>query len=355
MEKRFKRMNEQIRPMDDLSEQVLAKATGKKSGWNLRPLAAMAAVLALLIVATPAMAANVPMVHDVLNRVAPELTDRLVPVQLADEDNGIRMEVVAASVHGNEAEWVIKIEGEALKGWDVIDPLVKIRDHCGIFGMTTRTEGESLNDDEGMPEDRENGIWYYRYRKNYPEGTTVEQILGDRMTIQMSGVLFTNVDEEGVEVPVIFTDYELMTVVYERWNQDYGFMGFGYRGDPKEEYTLMMPGESVYDVTDKLSLTGAAYIDGQLHIQTVGVDQTDWWYWRPHFVDSEDNKIREIDHTSFGFEENGHEIEYVECVYDIPEEELANYTMRIVLIDDESVASRCSVTFEIADVAVPDA
>ena len=363
MKKRFQKMNEHILPLDDLSEQVMAKATGKKRGWNLRPLAAVTAVLALLIAATPTMAVNVPLVHDVLNRIAPELTDRLVPVQLADEDNGIQMEVVAASVRNNVAEWVIKIEGEALKGWTFVGPLVKIRDHSGMFGGATTTDGESLNDYDEVFEDREKGIWYYRYQKNSPEGTSAEEILGDRMTIRLSGVLLTNVGKEGIEVPVIFTDYELMTVVYERRYEDYPFTGFGRGWHDEaysdildlEEYILMTPGESVYDVTDKLSLTGAAYIDGKLHIQTAGVDQiigsrVEWGYIRPYFVDADGNKIRELYHVNFRLEEDGHEIEYVECVYDIPQEELANYTMRIELINDEAVGSHCSVTFKIADV-----
>lgn len=352
MKKLYQEMNENIQPSGYLNGRIMKEIAFERRR-NLRPLAAVAAMLVLIVLVTPAMAENVPLVHDALNLVAPELTDRLVPVQMSDEDNGIRMEVVAASVHDNVAEWVIKIEGEALAEWNIVTPLVKIKDHCGVFGMTTRTSGECLNDYEGFAEDQANGIWYYSYQKTYPEGTTAEQILGDKMTVKLSGVTLTNIDEEGVEVPVIFTDYELMTVVYERWNKDYGFAGFGYRGDPKEEYTLMTPGESVYDVTDKLALTGAAYIDGQLHIQTVGVDQTDWWYWFPHFVDAEGNKIQPIDYANFGFEEDGHEIEYQECVYDIPEEELANYAMRIVLIDDEAISSQCSVTFKLADVMEP--
>lgn len=357
MEKRFKDMNQHIRPMDDLSEQVMVKATGKQFGWNLRPLAAVAAVLALLIAATPTMAVNVPLVHDVLNRIAPELTDRLVPVQLSDEDNGIQMEVVAASVRDNVAEWVIKIEGEALKGWTFVDPLMKIRDHSGMFGGATTTDGESLNDYDEVFEDREKGIWYYRYQKTYPEGTAAEKILGDRMTIRLSGVLLTNIGKEGVEVPVIFTDYELMTVERDRW-PDYGFSRFGGGGIEETVRTMMKPGERVYDVTDKLSLTGAAYMDGKLHIQTAGVDQiigssVEWGYMRPYFVDADGNKTRDLYHYSCAIKADGHETEYVECVFDIPEEELENYTMVIELIDDDAVASNCSVTFEIADVTEP--
>lgn len=353
MKKLYKEMNEHINPAPDLNDLVLEQAKPRRR-LNLRPLVAVAAVLVLLVAAMPVMAENVPLVHDALNLVAPELADRLVPVQMSDSDNGITMEVVAASAHDNVAEWVIKIEGDALAGWSFVGPLVKIKDHSGIFGMATITNGESLNDYDEVFEDREKGIWYYKYQKTYPEGTTVEEILGDKMTIKLSGVLLTNVDEEGVEVPVIFTDYELMTVERERW-PDYGFSRFGGSELGEEVRTMMKPGESVYDVTDKLYLTGAAYIDGKLHIQTAGVDKivearVEWDYKRPYFVDVDGNKIKELYNYSFAIEADGHEIEYVECIYDIPEEELANYTMRIVLMDDEAIASQCSVTFKIADV-----
>ena len=118
----------------------------------------------------------------------------------------------------------------------------------------------------------------------------------------------------------------------------------------------MTPGESIYDVTDKLAITGAAYIDGKLHIQTRGIDRVvgsivEWDYRRPCFLDADGNEIRELDYVNFSVEVDGHEIQYVECVYDIPEEDLGSYTMVIELIDDDAITSSCSVTFEIADVA----
>lgn len=357
----YRSMNEQIRPMVELNEQVMAKITAKPNRI-LRPAVAMATVLVLLIAAMPTMAKNVPLVHDALNMVAPELADRLVPVQLSAEDKGVRMEVVAASVHDNVAEWVIRIEGDALAGWKTIGPVISVKDHCGIFGMTTRTDGESLDDYDGMAEDREKGIWYYVYRKTYPEGCSAEEILGDKMTLRLAGVELGDAGfygQGGEAVPVIFTDYELMTVVYDRALYDYGFSHFG-KGGHKEhlnraEYTLMTPGESVYNVTDQLSLTGAAYIDGKLHIQLAAVDQIvnntpEWGYWRPYFVDAAGNQIKELYHTNFGIEAEGHETDYTECVYDIPQEELENYTMILGLMNFDFLSCHCSVTFEVGDV-----
>lgn len=363
MKKTFEALNESINPPAGLNKKVMERLETQKS-VSFRPVAVMAAVLALVLVVTPVMAENVPLVHDALNLIAPELADRLVPVQMADEDNGITMEVVAASVHDNVAEWVIKLEGESLAEWDFVSPLISIKDHTRLLGVSTETDGESLNDYEGIEEDRENGIWYYRYQKTYPEGTTAEEILGDKITIKLSGVQVSKGGYlNGIEIPVIFTDYEQITVVYERVLFDYGFTHFGQGwGDEAyryymnlEEYTLMTPGESVYDATDKLSLTGAAYIDGKLHIQLAGLDQfvgdtPKWSNGRPYFQDAQGNIIRELYHNNFGIEKDGHETEYTETVYDIPMEELENYTMYVDIVDDSAIASRCSVTFKLADV-----
>lgn len=358
MKDAFDTMNVYIQPDEALSAKVMAQAFAPKPRKLHRPLVAMAAVLAVIICATPAMAKNIPMVNDLLYTISPELAEKLAPVQLSTSANGITMEVMAAKVTDEAAEFVVKIQGEALAN-KAVAPILTIKDHHGY----TVTSGESLNDYEGLQEDREKGIWYYRYVVTYHDGTPVTEILRDNITVKLSGVDLSNFgQEDGVEVPVIFTDYELMTVNYERALFDYGFSSFGkgYHDEAyadhmdREEYVLMTAGESVYAVTDKLALTGAAYIDGKLHVQMAATDcivnnRVEWDYWRPYFIDAQGNKIRELYHNSFAIEEGGRETEYTECVYDIPEAELENYTMVVKLMDFDVITAHCQVTFRISD------
>lgn len=359
MKETFERMNTYIVPGENLNSRVLdlvAKPVREKT--RFRPLIALAAVLAIIVCATPAMAKNIPMVNDLLYTVSPELAEKLAPVQLSASANGITMEVVAAKVTDAAAEFVVKIQGEVLAN-KVVTPILTVKDYHGY----THTNGESLNDYDGRREDQEKGIWYYRYVVTYHDGTPVTDVLRDNITVKLSGVDLSNFgQEDGVEVPVIFTGYELMTVNHERALFDYGFSQFGkgYHDETyadhmdREEYVLMTAGESVYDVTDKLALTGAAYIDGKLHVQMAATDcivnnKVEWDYWRPYFIDAQGNKIRELYNNAFAIENDGHETEYTECVYDIPETELENYTMVVELMDFDAITANCQVTFRISD------
>lgn len=359
MKNAFERMNAHIVPDEHLDSRVLDQAVkSKKPKARFRPLIAVAAMLVLILSATPIMAARIPMVNDLLYTVSPELAEKYAPVQLSASANGITMEIVAAKVTDAAAEFVLKIEGEALAN-KTVAPILTIKDYHGY----THTDGESLNDYEGVQEDREKGIWYFQYVVTYHDGTPVTEILRDNITVKLSGVDLSDLGrEEGIEVPVIFTDYEQITVKHDRALYDYGFSRFGCGyGDEayadimdQEEYVLMTPGESVYDVTDKLALTGAAYIDGKLHVQMAATDcivnhKVEWDYWRPYFVDAQGNKIRELYHNSFAMEHDGHETEYTECVYDIPEAELENYTMVAALMDFDAITAHCQVTFRISD------
>ena len=359
MENRFKNMNEHIQPTADLSERVLEQAAAKKR-ISFRPLVALAAVLVLLIAATPAMAEHVPLVNDLLYTISPELAERYTPVQLGDEDNGITMEVMAASVHDNVAEMVIRIQGEALAGKHV-GPILKIKNYHPL----TNTNIESLNEYEGLFEDREQGIWYYKFTMTYRDGTNIADILGDKMTVKLSGIQLSSFGyAEGTEFPIILTDYELMTVAADRKVpalNDYGIAGAGYGyaegyeyWGEQEVYTLMTPGESVYDVTDQLSLTGMAYIDGKLHAQMRAVDQVvgttvKWGFFDPEFTDAEGNRVTWIYRNSYTIETDGHKIQYYECVYDLPEEELENYTVSVKVIEEGGISCHCSVTFQFTE------
>lgn len=359
MKEAFDRMNAYIVPDENLNSRVLDQAAKPVSTkTRFRPLIAIAAVLVLIFVATPVMAERIPLVNDLLYTISPELAEKLAPVQLSASANGITMEVVAAKVTDEAVEFVVKIQGEALANKSVA-PILTVKDHHGY----SDTRGESLNDYEGYQEDQKKGICYYRYTFTYHDGTPVTKILRDNITVKLGGVELRNFgQEDGVEVPVIFTDYELMTVNHDRALFDYGFshFGMGYGDDAyadirdREEYVLMTPSESVYDVTDKLALTGAVYIDGKLHVQMAATDRIvgnklEWDYWHPYFVDDQGNEIQELYYNSFGIEDGSHEIQYTECVYDIPEAELENYTMLVKLMDFDVITAHCQVTFRISD------
>ena len=94
---KYREMNEKILPNEDLHRRIMEKTEAKRP-VRLK-FAAVAAVLALVMLAMPVMAAYVP-----------DVAVRFKPILESCTKDGIRMEVVAASVHGATVEVYISFE-----------------------------------------------------------------------------------------------------------------------------------------------------------------------------------------------------------------------------------------------------
>lgn len=111
MKEVYDRMNSHIVPGEDLNSKVLDQVlTSSKPVRRFRPLIAAAAVLVLVFMALPVMAYCIPSVSELMFQVSPQMAARFTPIQLSDTVNGIRMEVVSASIHGATAEVCISFE-----------------------------------------------------------------------------------------------------------------------------------------------------------------------------------------------------------------------------------------------------
>lgn len=105
----YNRMNEKINPDAALKASVMEK-TAPRQGMKFRPAVAIAAMLVAVLMAFPAMAAYVPAVNALMFQVSPEMAARFTPIQESCTKDGIRMEVVSASIHGATAEVCISFE-----------------------------------------------------------------------------------------------------------------------------------------------------------------------------------------------------------------------------------------------------
>lgn len=191
MKSKYKEMNMGILPGDDLADRVMDRARGSKR-MNLRPMATAAAVLMLLLVVTPVVADD--LISSIMYLVAPELAERYDPVGYADEDNGVRLEVVAATVHGNVAEMVVRVQGDVLKCYGAA-PLVKSAEDTHY-----RLTYDVLRDYEGAEEDIANGIMYLNAIVTYcvqdEDGGSAADILGNDITIQVNKILYRNSEND---------------------------------------------------------------------------------------------------------------------------------------------------------------
>lgn len=109
MKEMYQKLNEHITPGRHLTEAVMEQAAPRRR--RLRPLALVAAVLALVMLAVPVMAANIPAVAELMYMVSPEVAARFSPVQKSCTNNGVTMEVVSASIHGAVVEVYLSFSG----------------------------------------------------------------------------------------------------------------------------------------------------------------------------------------------------------------------------------------------------
>ena len=111
MKEAFDRMNAQLIPDESLNSRVLDQAAASaKAPHRFRSLVVIAAMLVFVFTALPVLAYSIPAVSELMFQVSPQMAARFTPIQLSDTENGIRMEVVSASIHGATAEICISFE-----------------------------------------------------------------------------------------------------------------------------------------------------------------------------------------------------------------------------------------------------
>ncbi len=347
MKETFDQMNTRIIPDENLNSKVLDQAiTPATAPHRFRPLVVVAAVLVLVLAATPVIADCIPWV---LERIAPHLAQTYDPVLLSDTDNGITLEIVGATVQDNVVELVMKYQGDALAGPNGVAPYFDI----GAMGCNAITLNV-LRDYEGYWNDITSGTYYSQVLLTYPEDITGERILNAEIAVILDKIHISGFASDQLEIPLIFTDPARLTVTTAAELKKQGFTNFG-EGVADEYASMIDPGscvilptgEQLYAVNEKLSLSSAAYIDGMLHIQLAALEVNsgfaDWNYRGPLLLDSCGNEISALYSNLFSKDNT----EYREYVFDISREELENCTLSVQLEYHEWIPCNCQVTFHV--------
>lgn len=358
MKAAFQKLNEPIVPGKDLQDRVFEKIEHKRVA-RLRPLTAVAAVLAVSLLATPVMASEA--VQDLMYQVSPEMAARFTPIRESDTDNGIKMEVVSASIHGSTAE--ICISFEDLEGDRLSRNSMAELYHTQFAGRAILRSGSWGGTIRDVDFDEETGKLililertFSFYDEEAGRNLTVQELFDGKMTIQVD-TLYELVEQPEVEIPFGLTDNEVITVKIDRSKPtdrpvEVPFDGFGsgsVAGDPwlmQESYEILEPGEAVYDITDTLSLTGVGYAEGQLHIQTrVRADVNEEPVYDLWLVDEAGKEVFRQRHHTFVINEGENRGGYEEVIFDIPQEELENYTLVFRVSERQNIDGNWKVDF----------
>ncbi|MCM1064332.1 MAG: hypothetical protein NC420_07640 [Eubacterium sp.] len=330
---KYRKMNEQIAPDQALLEELLQKAGEQKErkehpgrywgrylgGKFLKVSAAAAVVCLCACITLPVMASN-PVIYQLMHLVSPGLAQRFVPVQMWDEDQGIRMEVVSASIQGNVAQVYITMQD--LEG-DRIDATTDLYDSYHIWTNADSSIGHC----EKVGFDEETGIVTYLITI-----TDDKEIGTGKVTFSVREFIGQKEYYEDIEIPIPLTEAEedpqTMTATLSGVG---GLHWRDYVDFNEHEAKVLVPGQGDerFPVVG-MELTGLGYVDGMLHIQQAAPDNLEndnHGFFR--VVDSRGGR-RDSDYSLhfWGATEETETVAYTDEVFAISPEELPEYSLR---------------------------
>lgn len=296
---------------------VQAARTHKVKRRTCRRYAALAAAAVLCVLLTvPALAfAGVNQAYEVLYAISPAIAQTLKPVQMSCEDNGIRMEVISASVQGDRAD--IYISMRDLTG-DRIDETVDLFDSYRINQPFDSSATCRLVSYDAQQKEATFLISITRWDKR--------DVGGDKVTFSVREFLSGKQMSEGplpqLELSSAAQSPDTRTGVDIRgWSQP-----DGARMDVEAVPVLTRQDDLLFSPVPGAQVTAMGYVDGKLHIQThydniLETDNHGYVYLR--------DADGEVIHAGFSisFWDEDHSGSYDEAVFDIPAEGSSGYQL----------------------------
>ncbi|MDO4286539.1 MAG: DUF4179 domain-containing protein [Eubacteriales bacterium] len=364
---RYQHMSRQITPDDALVQKVLetAHVQEKRKFRTIRrytrPAAAILAACMGVTIAMPALADNVEPVYQAIYQISPSAAQFFMPVHMSDEENGIRMEVESAYVHGNTVEAYITMRD--LTG-DRIDETIDLNDSydinlpfdcmsatCNLVDYNKETKTARfyilIQGWEANGQDDQNfSVWYSGDMEDGSAGEqptlvtslSAKDIVGDKITFTLNHFLSQKKEYNNIQIPI-----DLSSVTDAAQTQKVELNGWGSRKDTADEPTR----SSLEDTTDEpmpktmtalvpetprhefsvdgVDLTGIAYIDGKLHVQIASNTDEKIFDGEGYLtLVKQDGTVVESIHDGMFNDGN---IRYDEAIFDVPKDEISDYTL----------------------------
>lgn len=339
----YGRWNETIMPDQELTKQLLNKAQKKKPpkkhfSWYGTAAAAFL-FCAVLLCSIPVLAVHVDPVYQFLYLLSPETAQYLMPVQMASEDQGIRMEVVSAYIHEDTAR--IYITMEDLEG-NRIDETTDLFDSYSIHRPFA-----SIGTCERAGYDTESGKVSFLITLEECSGEWKEHpIEGDKITFSVQEFISRKSAFEDLMIPLDLAELPVDPATRETDLSGCGgdFEAYGI----EDTAAVLLPNTSMDILSDgSIILTAIGYRDGMLHIQTSFGDTREHdnhgylWLENDEGTRNSTYSIHFRDET-----DEEHPMDYTEEVFDISMEELSDCTLHgYYVISGQKTEGSWRVTF----------
>lgn len=301
---------------------------------------ASAAAVLLLCLAMPlptAVAFGSDIAYKALYAISPSVAQTFKPVQKTCTDNGIKMEMIAASIEGSEASFYISLQDLEGKG---LDPTVDLFDSYSIKSPYDSTGHCSFSD-----YDEETNTAYFLVNIERMDG---KKIKNDKITFSLRELIFGKQNFEG-----ILSEIDMNSIPYEPDTQScisYRGASFKYNEPDHEAMRYLIPaGIPLASPIDGVSVTGIGYIDGALHIQTYyeDISHTDNHGWL-RLTDSSGEPVEFTQEYNVSFWDNENKGSYDEKIIEMPYEDISKYQLYGNFITSKGYESgKWEITFEL--------
>lgn len=256
--------------------------------------------------ALPAIAAHVEPVYAVMYELSPAAAQFFMPVNRTCTENGIRLTVESAYIHGGTAEIYVALTDTEGKGR--IDETTDLYDS---YYINRSFDSACGCESAGYDEETQTKRFYINIQSM--DGS---EITGSKITFGFTEFLSGKTVWKKHEIPNVLNNVSTATDT-----------------QLTDGLTVLTPGDGT-PVVDGIDLTGIGYVNGKLHVQLAMRDilETD----NHGFVWLETADGKTIDWNSSDYDmENFHEIDssgeirtiYYEFIFDVPQEELGQYTL----------------------------
>ncbi len=322
-----------------IEEALNYKKKVKKPLW-IKWGAVAASLLLVFTTSVPALAAaDFEPAYHLLYKVSPAIAQKLKPVSMSCEDNGIRFEVISAYVEGSDAKIFISVQD--LDG-DRIDETTDLFDSFSI-----NTPFDCSSSCENISYDTETKTATFLISISQ---WNEKDIIGEKITFCVREMLSNKQEYDAVLTDL---DMDKTSAASETITPTHIFGGGGtnYREIEENFQALKTTGVLCSPVAG-VEITAMGYVDGKLHIQIKyeNVSETDN-HGDIYFKNDRSEEIHCIANVAFSTDGEYQE-RYVEYVYDLSDVDLAQYeAYGYFVTSDTHIEGNWSVTFPLESIS----
>lgn len=341
----YRKYNENICPdkclVEQMKEEVLLQKEEKRSRATrvLRDAAVAVAACLCILIGIPTLAANIDPIYSIIYRFSPKVAQRFRLVQTWDEKQGIRMEVAAVFVEGNELQAYITLQDLEE---DRIDGTT---DLCNSYSILAPVSGYGGGGYAPVEFEEETGKATFLITL----GQLDQDIQGDKVSLFLKKIRGRKQEYHELDVPIPWSEVQMDPETMEIWINGAGYPNTSnaapemwsrkcYDEDgnfieetPRRYTNMLLPGEPDERLSvEGIDFTGMGYIDGVLRIQTAVYDNLNNDNHCELFLKDKEGNLRMYDYKISGHgekNEKGISITYQECAFAVTPEELENYTL----------------------------